>query len=631
MSRQLRLPASRTLRTAALILATAALAGPASAQGRKDADEREFEQQALAGPPMMAIVSVKHQRISLYDAYGNAVRARTSSGKTGYETPAGTYSILQKNKEHYSNVYDDAAMPFMQRLTWSGIALHQGDLPGYPASHGCVRMPWHYAEHIFPMTRIGMRVIVARDNVAPVEIAHPTLFKATALDQAVVATKASFEDDDYDREALNVFEADVRRWPGRQTQMEALKAVTDLKAAEAEARKSDVERWQGEIDGMTPPHAALTKALRSAERVKKLAGDKAQEAAKSLERAKDPAKLKPFEADKTKADAAVVTAQARLDKAKAAVTVATSDKQRRKLEREVRALEKAKRAAEARAGKADRALKAAQSPTRFKKQEDALAKLQATAQTAAAKHSDARAAFEASDKELTRFKDELAKATEALSAAQAAAKDAKLKTFPVSMFVSLKSQRLYVRQGHEPVAEYPITVPEPDRPIGTHVFTAVAYDDTAQDLRWTAVTLNRRSGRELAEVRSKSKNDAGAPYPTDVSVAAAALDRVTIPQEVLDRFAKSMWPGSSLIVSDEPLHKETNNATDFIVLLSDEPQGGIKKRPKPKPQPAFVYFDDGYGRNYYRPARGYGQYARPVRPLRQPIRVKPQNNFFNFW
>ena len=90
-----------------------------------------------------------------------------SSGQKGRETPAGIFSIIQKNAEHYSNLYDDAYMPHMQRLTWSGIALHGGALPGYPASHGCVRLPFDFAARLFDATRMGTRVILAPADAAP--------------------------------------------------------------------------------------------------------------------------------------------------------------------------------------------------------------------------------------------------------------------------------------------------------------------------------------------------------------------------------------------------------------------------------------------------------------------------------
>jgi hypothetical protein len=139
--------------------------------------------------PIMAIVSLSNQRVTIYDADGWILRAPVSSGQTGYETPAGVYSVIQKEEEHYSNLSDDASMPFMQRVTWSGIALHAGPLPGYPASHGCVRMPYEFAQRLFDMTKIGMRVIVARNDIRPVEIDHPVLFKPKLV-RADLALKA---------------------------------------------------------------------------------------------------------------------------------------------------------------------------------------------------------------------------------------------------------------------------------------------------------------------------------------------------------------------------------------------------------------------------------------------------------
>ena len=130
-----------------------------------------------AGEPIMAIVSLRSQRITVYDADGWIMRAPVSSGQAGRETPAGIFSVIQKDAEHHSNLYDDAYMPHMQRLTWSGIALHGGPLPGHPASHGCIRLPYDFAAHLFDLTKLGMRVIVAPSDVAPVSIAHPALFE----------------------------------------------------------------------------------------------------------------------------------------------------------------------------------------------------------------------------------------------------------------------------------------------------------------------------------------------------------------------------------------------------------------------------------------------------------------------
>ena len=127
------------------LLALAALVVLIPAQDACAASARSERAEAIesrtAGEPIMAIVSLRSQRITVYDAQGWISRAPVSSGQKGRETPAGIFSVIQKDAEHYSNLYDDAYMPHMQRLTWSGIALHGGPLPGYAASHGCVRMP----------------------------------------------------------------------------------------------------------------------------------------------------------------------------------------------------------------------------------------------------------------------------------------------------------------------------------------------------------------------------------------------------------------------------------------------------------------------------------------------------------
>src|SRR5437763_13373239 len=153
---------------AALIAAPADHAG---ALERRSERSVETVESRTAGEPIMAIVSLRKQRITVYDANSWIVRAPVSSGQKGRETPAGIFSVIQKEADHYSNLYDDAYMPHMQRITWSGIALHGGPLPGYPASHGCVRMPFDFAARLFEATRLGLRVIVAPTAAAPVEIA----------------------------------------------------------------------------------------------------------------------------------------------------------------------------------------------------------------------------------------------------------------------------------------------------------------------------------------------------------------------------------------------------------------------------------------------------------------------------
>ena len=139
----------------------------------------------------MAIVSIKSQQVTIYDADGWILRAPVSTGITGRETPAGVFSVVEKDKDHHSNLYDDASMPNMQRLTWSGIALHGGPLPGHAASHGCVRLPYDFAEKLFDKTPMGMRVIIAPNDAEPVEFSDPALLVPNAA--AIAAAPAHAE------------------------------------------------------------------------------------------------------------------------------------------------------------------------------------------------------------------------------------------------------------------------------------------------------------------------------------------------------------------------------------------------------------------------------------------------------
>src|SRR5581483_1642406 len=127
--------------------------------------------------PLLLTVSIAKQTITLYDAGVEIAKAPISSGTTAMPTPMGVFSVLEKNWWHRSNMYSAAPMPYMQRITWSGVALHAGELPGYRASHGCVRLPESFALRLWYTTRVGARVVIAWDEVAPAEIAHPRLFR----------------------------------------------------------------------------------------------------------------------------------------------------------------------------------------------------------------------------------------------------------------------------------------------------------------------------------------------------------------------------------------------------------------------------------------------------------------------
>ncbi|HEU0153518.1 MAG TPA: L,D-transpeptidase family protein [Arenimonas sp.] len=135
--------------------------------------------------PVLVLVSLPEQRAYVYR---NGVRigvSTVSTGKPGFETPTGLFTILQKKREHYSNLYDDAPMPFMQRLTWDGIALHAGRVPGHPASHGCVRLPYAFSERLFDVTSQGITVVITDEPGRAPMLAEPGLFRAPAPVPAV--------------------------------------------------------------------------------------------------------------------------------------------------------------------------------------------------------------------------------------------------------------------------------------------------------------------------------------------------------------------------------------------------------------------------------------------------------------
>jgi hypothetical protein len=167
------------------------------------------------------------------------------------------------------------------------------------------------------------------------------------------------------------------------------------------------------------------------------------------------------------------------------------------------------------------------------------------------------------------------------------------------------------------VFESPVAIRDPEHPIGTHTFTATDYGKDGRQMRWNVVSIAGREPGEVAEYTSYDNDDdnywdddydrprrrrpvhaeSSGPTPTDVAAAKAALDRITIPQEAVERISELVLPGTSLIVSDEEASKETGKQTDFVVLISGEPQGGIMKRPRQM----NPYYDDGFfgGGDYY--------------------------------
>ena len=137
--------------------------------------------------PLIIAVSIEQQKVRIYDANGLFAESPVSTGMKGHPTPMGVFSVIQKHKMHRSNIYSDAPMPYMQRITWSGVAMHAGVLPGYPASHGCIRMPTAFAIKMWNWTRMGARVIITPGQITPARFSHPLLVAQKVVPQPLLA------------------------------------------------------------------------------------------------------------------------------------------------------------------------------------------------------------------------------------------------------------------------------------------------------------------------------------------------------------------------------------------------------------------------------------------------------------
>src|SRR6201996_1535493 len=161
-------------------------------KGKEKQAEQTVKEAAKPQGALIIAVSINKQNVKIYDTNGFFAEAPVSTGMPGHATPMGAFSIIQKQKMHHSNIYSGAPMPFMERITWSGVAMHAGVLPGHPASHGCIRMPMAFAVKMYGWTRMGARVIVTPGDVTPANFSHPLLAAVRVVPQpvAVEETKA---------------------------------------------------------------------------------------------------------------------------------------------------------------------------------------------------------------------------------------------------------------------------------------------------------------------------------------------------------------------------------------------------------------------------------------------------------
>jgi hypothetical protein len=416
--------------------------------------------------PLQIAVNIGTQKVTLYSNGVRVAQGPVSTGQPGHPTPIGVFSIIEKDRYHHSNIYSGAPMPFMQRITWSGVAIHEGVLPGYPASHGCIRTSHDFAQRLWPITKLGVRFVVARTEVVPTPFEHAKLFVPMAKPKEPQIALNTTDGSGTQVFKLAEVETNASEWgtasvvdapspPVATPQVEPAKPVESAPAAQV-----NDESHTGTVEAL--PAAETPGDIPAADLRKSVETPAASEKASDVT---GPAASEPVKADEFIKPAPTIDAP--------------------------------KPAAPPRTKTADQPAK---------------------------------------------------------------------RSGQVAVFVSRKEKKIFVRQGMVPLFDMPITIDDPDQPLGTHVFTLLAEPEEAP--RWNLMTVptdagyasdypRRRRGKEPV-VETK-------PLKTP-STAAEALDRIQFPQEAVERISELLIPGSSLVVSDDGLGRETGRGTEFIVL-----------------------------------------------------------------
>lgn len=471
----------------------AAPSSPAPVTSGRKAIKKDESVAEVSQVPLYAVVSLEDQHVSVYGADGLIERADVSTGTQDHPTPTGVFAIIQKERWHESNIYSGASMPFMQRVTWSGIAMHTGQLPGYPASHGCIRLHNEFAERWFGMTKLGLRVLISPAEITPEPVAHPHLpsprYRALP---GVEAQRKPVQAADLSGDALVQYAAplnDAVVNPVAYAIIEKAKAKSQLRSAEkAEGDASDA------VESAARILKDAVSASKTAEREFLAAEDRLGWFGLIGNRRPPPLNAK-FGDGIMKAIADYEAANRRL-----------SDTRRT----------------------------------------EAGAKSALAAANVASRKADAR--------------------TEELKARIV---DMGRRQETVSVFISLKDERLYVRQALRPVFDVPIEIRNPGTPIGTHVFMAAPPAEGRTGLRWTALSLpvdQVPKPARIAKLRRASMIETGSiGEAIPAENATGALSRIQIPGEVLDLISERVWTGASVIISDRGITHETGTGTDFIV------------------------------------------------------------------
>jgi lipoprotein-anchoring transpeptidase ErfK/SrfK len=524
--------------------------------------------------PLIISVSIGSQRVKIYDANGLFAEAPVSTGMPGHPTPQGVFSVIEKDRYHHSNIYSGAPMPFMQRITWGGVAMHAGVLPGYPASHGCIRMPNDFATKMWGWTKMGARVFVTPGDLpAPTAFSHPFLAAYKVAPQPVateppedpaarVGPKA-----DLGAPEIKSIETrlDLRPTVGHDKPAEAVTTRTADAGGKAAVTMTDAgsgaPRETAAKPDVAKPDPAASKPIETAEAagsVPAKAGETTGEAKPDEAAPQKVADAKPVEAPAMAPETGaapeqpLAAAKAEGDDAKPERTTTATDV---KTEEKPEARTETKTEAKSNeAPKAAEPPKAAETPKVEVKPETVKADI--------AKPDDAKSA----KKDETR-----------ITPPVKVVKESPRRTGQIAVFISGKDSKLYVRQNFAPLFDVPVTIAAGDRPLGTHVFTAQVDKGDSNLLHWSVVSVPMSRARRAEDSRQRvaSRKHKGAPPPPPVEVKqiiadspAEALDRITVPPEAMARIAEALTSGGSIIVADQSIKQgETGEYTDFILSL----------------------------------------------------------------
>jgi lipoprotein-anchoring transpeptidase ErfK/SrfK len=546
----------------------------------KKIDAPEKEASKPQGPVIISI-SIEKQKLRIYDANGFYAETPISTGMKGHPTPMGVFSVIQKQKLHHSNIYSGAPMPYMQRITWSGIAIHAGVLPGYPASHGCIRMPMAFAMKMWNWTKMGARVLVTPGEMTPSSFSHPLLVAQKVVPQPAAANEppadaplAAKSDKASDAGAtikpvISEAKLELRSTVGH---TDAVKSAPDQPAAPTALRdqthtayaSSDVQAGKTSV---TMSDASGGNALPREEASAATAGNAANDAATAGVKSDDAAKPEAEAASSEDKPVATPSSEAPETKGAAGAAMPATGEAAK-----VESPATGSVTAEARIDekKADE--------KKFDAKLDGIkeaAKPDAAGTNAKPDASAAAATDSSATAAVKKDPGRLPEAEKAAAAKPDPAAAAPKRTGQIAVFVSRKDSKLYVRQNFAPLFDVPVTIAPSDRPLGTHVFTAQVDKNDANVLHWSVVTLPvpaRYAERHDEDDRAlRRRKIAGAVETKAVPVPdspAEALDRLTIPADAMARITDALSTGASIIVSDQGINAgETGEGTDFIVSL----------------------------------------------------------------